>query len=766
MRAVSLDQIAEFVGALRQGLERSRVAPRGCRPRCQGAGATFRPTRGIPGIARSLSGRVSPADRCAATAPSACCARSSRGCASEVLGAVRGRLRARGVRLDEGDLEACYAAAWQGLYAAVLAGEEIANPAGWLVLVTLPPRDRRAPRARARRSRSRRDADRGGDAAGMRERAPAAEPDLAAELDDRARLRQLFEGLRGAPQRARARSGGASATCRASRAPRPPQRMGISEARMRKLMEGRGPGSPGVAGKVGELLQTISGGGWCEQQGSLMRGLAFGILDPRGERYRLARLHQRECPACRAYVLSLRGLAAVLPPLPLPWGLALGPAHRRHPPRADALTGVARGLHRPAPGAGAGAGVRPGQPLRGQRRRRGGGSAGAGPGSRRRARRGRRRRRGLAAGRLGGREARGGLPAGAGGRLRGSLVAPHHAASRRTEPSHTAASAPPAGASSADAAAIGAGCGAARRRPSRGAHPRAGASAARVAPRGARGRRQRAAAARHAQREFGPEQAARRDRGSAGSPTAAPPPRGASRTLGRVSSAEPPRASTVDARVRAASGPPEPRGTGVRARIVGSGARKDFREPLQRRAGCRAGAYGRWRSRASGQAVADDVAQVLVARSAGAGRAWAPRPARRCCEPLFDGEVPRGDVGVGELPLEDRRAAQPVVGVDLAADRVEQQRQGLGVAHGGALAHADDARLGERAPALGELLERVRPGGISGGPGSVSAGSPAERSLVCIDWTPSGPIRRRCSRRRSGSARPSRAASAPGRCSG
>jgi hypothetical protein len=50
-----------------------------------------------------------------------------------------------------------------------------------------------------------------------------------------------------------------------------------------------------------------------------MRGLAFGVHDPGGERYRLAQLHYRGCPACRAYVLSLRGLAAVLPPLALPW---------------------------------------------------------------------------------------------------------------------------------------------------------------------------------------------------------------------------------------------------------------------------------------------------------------------------------------------------------------------------------------------------------------------------------------------------------------
>ena len=96
---------------------------------------------------------------------------------------------------------------------------------------------------------------------------------------------------------------------------------------MRKLMEGPGPGRPGVAGKVGELVETIRGGGWCEEQGSLMRGLAFGILDPEGERYRLAMAHRRECPACRAYVLSLRGLAAVLP-VPFPAGGARGGSAR------------------------------------------------------------------------------------------------------------------------------------------------------------------------------------------------------------------------------------------------------------------------------------------------------------------------------------------------------------------------------------------------------------------------------------------------------
>ena len=260
------------------------------------------------------------------------------GLRGKVMGTVRGRLRASGVSLDASDLEACYAQAWQGLYAAMLAGEEIANPTGWLALVTY----RRAIEEHRSRRRSypaegvgAPDGQHGADRGGVGE--PARERDFAEELDDRIRLRQVFEGLRG---RLGERELQAAALCylqglsRAEAA----ARMGISEQRMRKLMEGPGPGRPGVAGKVGELVETIRGGGWCEEQGSLMRGLAFGILDPAGERYRLAMAHKRECPACRAYILSLRGLAAVLPVPFLPGVLGAG-----------ALAGIA--------GAGAGAGV-------------------------------------------------------------------------------------------------------------------------------------------------------------------------------------------------------------------------------------------------------------------------------------------------------------------------------------------------------------------------------------------------------------------------
>jgi RNA polymerase sigma factor (sigma-70 family) len=248
------------------------------------------------------------------------------GLRGRVLASVRGRLRASGVRLDESDLEACYSQAWQGLYTAMLDGRQIENPAGWLVLVT----SRRAiDEHRARRRMGGEGAvaspavgEGARSAAAVAERAAPAR-DHAEALDDRVKMRQLMEGLRA---RLSAREREAAALCylqglsRAQAA----ARMGLSEARMRKLMEGRSRGRPGVAAKVGAIVETISSGRWCDEQGSLMRAFAFGVLDPEGERYRLAEAHRRQCPACRRYVRSLRGLAGVLPPVLSPLALTAG----------------------------------------------------------------------------------------------------------------------------------------------------------------------------------------------------------------------------------------------------------------------------------------------------------------------------------------------------------------------------------------------------------------------------------------------------------
>jgi DNA-directed RNA polymerase specialized sigma24 family protein len=236
-----------------------------------------------------------------------------------VLAGARRRLDALRVHVDEADLEACYAQAWHGLYATMLAGEPVASPGGWLTTVTVrraidDQRHEVAPPAAAERL--------GGGARPLTVARPA---DPQQRLDDLTRLREVFEALRG---RLTERECAAASLCYLQGLPRAEaaQRMGISPRRMDKLMDGNGAGAPGVAAKVGELLACIRRDRWCEEQASLMRGYAFGLLDPRGERHRLAVMHQRECPGCRAYVASLRGLAATLPPVSLPWAAVAGGA--------------------------------------------------------------------------------------------------------------------------------------------------------------------------------------------------------------------------------------------------------------------------------------------------------------------------------------------------------------------------------------------------------------------------------------------------------
>src|SRR5207237_371947 len=82
------------------------------------------------------------------------------------------------------------------------------------------------------------------------------EPDLAAALDDRIRLRHLMEGMR---SRLSARELQAASLCYLQGLPRAhaAAQMGVSDAAMRRLMDGR-RGRAGVAQKVGSLVGTIS----------------------------------------------------------------------------------------------------------------------------------------------------------------------------------------------------------------------------------------------------------------------------------------------------------------------------------------------------------------------------------------------------------------------------------------------------------------------------------------------------------------------------
>ena len=302
---------------------------------------------------------------------------------ASVLSAVGARLRAAGIELDRSDLEAAYAIAWQGLYASVLEGAEIDSPVSWLVAATFR---RAVDEHRVRRSESAR-ADRVAEA-----RAPGAF-DHAAEMDGRIRLQQLFEGL-SLSLNERERQAAALCYLQGLSRSEAAAQLGISETRMRKLMEGRGAGDPGVSGKVGALARTIDQGGWCESQGSLIEG----------PRLRHPRSRRPPLPPCPQPSAALSLLPCLRPQPARPGG---GPAADGAAGPAAHAGGPSGPLERRGPGAGGG------RPARGQ----GSGGLGARCGRGRRGVRG--RWRACPVGPLRG-KARGGLPDGPrrGGRLR------------------------------------------------------------------------------------------------------------------------------------------------------------------------------------------------------------------------------------------------------------------------------------------------------------------------------------------------------------
>jgi DNA-directed RNA polymerase specialized sigma24 family protein len=218
------------------------------------------------------------------------------------LRAVRSRLAAQGIRFDDADLDEFYNQAWHGLYEQLVRGEEVENRGGFLVV---------AAHRRAIEEVRRVQPDRRADAVDAGE--TAQDLDLTQRLDDRRRLLGAMEGMR---ERFSTRERQAAALCYLHGYSRPEAAaaLGVAPKRMEKLMDG-------VSTKLGALTTEIDEGDWCESRQSLMKAYAYGVLDPEGERYAIARAHLEECPACRKYVRGLRGIAAVVPPV---WPAARG----------------------------------------------------------------------------------------------------------------------------------------------------------------------------------------------------------------------------------------------------------------------------------------------------------------------------------------------------------------------------------------------------------------------------------------------------------
>ena len=222
----------------------------------------------------------------------------------EVVGALRGKLTAQRVHVDDGDLDEVYNQAWHALYMQLKDGVAVESRAGFLVTVGYRRAIDELRRAHPGRT------ELGGDVATL-----GAEHDIAQQLDDATRVRHLMEGFR---ERLDAREQQAAALCLIHGYTRPEAAaaLGHSPRRMEKIMDG-------VMRKLARLTDDIADD-WCRSRASLIAAYALGLLEEGGERHAAAVEHLRDCSACRRSVNQRRGLAGVLPPIGLP--LVLGGA--------------------------------------------------------------------------------------------------------------------------------------------------------------------------------------------------------------------------------------------------------------------------------------------------------------------------------------------------------------------------------------------------------------------------------------------------------
>lgn len=219
----------------------------------------------------------------------------------EVISVVRRKLSARNMHLDHSDLEEAYCQAWHGVCLEIKRGGEIQNLTGMLVDITWK---RAVDTYRAERPAQHADVD---------IEQQAVEVDIDEQLDDLAKLKRFIDRLKG---RLNQRECEVVGLCWIHGYSRPEARelLGIKdEARMQKIMDG-------ATKKIGPVVKSITARG-CggEEWTRLMGAYALSLLTPEDRDYARAEEHIADCQPCKCYVMGLRGLAAIVPPVGLPF---------------------------------------------------------------------------------------------------------------------------------------------------------------------------------------------------------------------------------------------------------------------------------------------------------------------------------------------------------------------------------------------------------------------------------------------------------------
>ncbi len=222
---------------------------------------------------------------------------------TEVIATVSAKLSARKMRLDESDLEEAYCQAWHAVCETIKRGRTVSNLTGMLVEITW----RRAVDVyRELRPGQRVDVelDRHG-----------VDPDADEQLDDQIKLERFIARAR---ERLNARECEALSLCVIHGYPRAEaaQLLGLKRSQMEKLMDG-------AMKKIGGIVASISARG-CggDEWARLLKDYALGLIAEDDRDYPRAAAHVASCGECRRYVNGLRGLAAIFPPVVLPFGRA------------------------------------------------------------------------------------------------------------------------------------------------------------------------------------------------------------------------------------------------------------------------------------------------------------------------------------------------------------------------------------------------------------------------------------------------------------
>lgn len=213
-----------------------------------------------------------------------------------IVEAVVGRLRKRRVPLPRPDVEAAYNQAWSGVYETIAKGEEVENLAGLLFKITYM---RAIDLYRQRRQHLQIDQP-------LDEL--ATEIDLAEYIDDQQKINGVLARLNA---RLTQREQAAVALCLLRGYPRSEvaRQLGLNDRKLKKVMDSANKKLAGIV----NMMQPRGCGD--DEWARALRAYALGLTDNDSRDYSRITDHTKGCPSCKRYIVCLRGLSVIFPPI-------------------------------------------------------------------------------------------------------------------------------------------------------------------------------------------------------------------------------------------------------------------------------------------------------------------------------------------------------------------------------------------------------------------------------------------------------------------